>query len=290
MPSAAITTTLSPFCLSTTPYVFGSKHLLLLLSGKELFPAFMLNAAPVLPRTHQDLAFVVDVNDMSPMHHSALTDNAASVSQLMKVGARVRCYDRSGHSPLAVACMSGSREAAHAILQQEGVVVNERDVRQRTPLHWAVSSGLASVAEELLERDADLSALDAQGSAPIHDAVHKGDADTVRILLRGGADIFMDDAQGALPLHVAAMAGSANACRVIVAHLKRNEAHTLFRLRAKGAYRPTYGDAALCFVADFAHVDWHSLFQAQAAAVSVPPSTLPIILGSRRPLLPCCKR
>jgi ankyrin repeat protein len=184
------------------------------------------------------LAFVVDANDMSPMHQSALTDNAASVSLLMKVGARVRCYDRSGHSPLAVACMSGSREAAHAILQQEGVVVNERDVRQRTPLHWAVSSGLASVAEELLERDADLSALDAQGSAPIHDAVHKGDPDTVRVLLRGGADVFMDDAQGALPLHVAAMAGSADACRVLVAHLTRSEAHTFFRLRAKGVYGP----------------------------------------------------
>lgn len=180
------------------------------------------------------MVHVVDAIDMTPLHHAAHADNAEAISLLLAAGAKVLAYDKTRHSALAVAAMSNATHAASALLRLDDVQVNERDVRRRTPLHWAASSGMPGVVADLLERGADISAVDSQGASPLHDAVHGGDAETVRVLLDGGADIFMDDGQGAMPLHVAAMAGSADACRVLVARLSREDAHLPFRLRSKG--------------------------------------------------------
>eukprot|EP00386_Alphamonas_edax_P000930 GDKI01002790.1.p1 GENE.GDKI01002790.1~~GDKI01002790.1.p1 ORF type:complete len:120 (+),score=13.67 GDKI01002790.1:179-538(+) len=62
-----------------------------------------------------------------------------------------------------------------------------------TPLHWAASSGCATICRLLIESGADVHALNRIHQTPLHSAAHKGDTDICQMLIERGADVNIRD-------------------------------------------------------------------------------------------------
>ena len=77
------------------------------------------------------------------------------------------------------------------VLLDVGTDANAQDStaqwRGRTPLHWASAAGHLQVAELLLSRGGDVSAVDASLATPLHLAGKACKAQVVRVLLGAGA-------------------------------------------------------------------------------------------------------
>ncbi|EAU85260.2 hypothetical protein CC1G_10046 [Coprinopsis cinerea okayama7 len=86
------------------------------------------------------------------------------------------------------------------LLAENPALVNSVDVDERTPLHWAASSGSLDVARFLIDQKAEVDKVDNSGWTPLHIAVSAGNYDIVQELIGGGAD----NDKGITPLHYAA--------------------------------------------------------------------------------------
>lgn len=83
--------------------------------------------------------------------------------------------------------------------------IEARDtVCENTPLHYAAINGQAEAVALLLERGAQINALEAMGSTPLMYAIHARHADIAHILLDAGADIRPANKMGATAESVAA--------------------------------------------------------------------------------------
>lgn len=84
---------------------------------------------------------------------------------------------------------------------KEGAVINARDAKGRTPLHWAVYMNNFEMAEFLLQQEADPNALNRRHRTPLHWAVLKPDIKFTRLLLEYKADPNILDNRKRAPLH-----------------------------------------------------------------------------------------
>ena len=86
----------------------------------------------------------------------------------------------------------------------KGVDVNEKAVRDETPLIIAALAGQGEIVNYLLQRGANINARNASGMTSLHAAAYAGHSDIVSLLVAKGADI--NDASNRFavtPLHVA---------------------------------------------------------------------------------------
>jgi ankyrin repeat protein len=91
-------------------------------------------------------------------------------------------------SPLMLAASKGDAPLA-SLLIQKGAAVNDRDARNRTPLHYGVCSRNAQLTRLLIQAGAEVNAKDSLEWTPLHYAALEELAEIVPILLEGGADI-----------------------------------------------------------------------------------------------------
>ncbi len=85
-----------------------------------------------------------------------------------------------------------------------------------TPLHVAVLWERAESILALLEREANIEAVNNYGKRPLHIAAIYGRVEAIRALLEGGANIEAVNDDGETPLHVAARDGMAEAIRALL--------------------------------------------------------------------------
>lgn len=71
---------------------------------------------------------------------------------------------------------------------------------ERTPLHWAASSGSLDVARYLIDQKADVDKPDGSGWTALHIASSAGQEEIVRELVGAGADINKKNDKGLTPL------------------------------------------------------------------------------------------
>jgi cytohesin len=88
-------------------------------------------------------------------------------------------------------------------LLQHGAPVNQRDNKDQTPLHLAVTNDHIVIAELLLDKGADVNAADASGSTPLHIATFYDRLEFVQLLLKRKAAPSPKDKNGDTPLHLA---------------------------------------------------------------------------------------
>jgi hypothetical protein len=70
----------------------------------------------------------------------------------------------------------------------------------KTPLHWAVQWGLASLVQPLLEAKANVNAKDNYGITALHLAIGQRSKDIMKMLLAQAAEVNAKDRQGNTPL------------------------------------------------------------------------------------------
>ncbi|XP_076643279.1 uncharacterized protein LOC143353675 [Halictus rubicundus] len=83
-------------------------------------------------------------------------------------------------------------------LLDAGLNVNSWDSHgsKNTPLHWAACYGNKDIVACLIDRGADVNAVNGCGATPLHDAVNRGDVAICQELLQAGANPFVRATKG----------------------------------------------------------------------------------------------
>ena len=89
------------------------------------------------------------------------------------------------------------------LLIENGVNVNSRYDKGKTPLHYAAERGDIKMADVLLAHGADIEAGDISGTRPLHVAA-RSSLETTKFLVERGVDINATDVDGNTALHKAA--------------------------------------------------------------------------------------
>ncbi len=101
------------------------------------------------------------------------------------------------------AARNGDASQVRALIEADPMLLGERDGDGLTPLHHAALGGHSVIAELLLDRGADISAVDAQNRTPLHHAAFEGHAACVTLLLERGSDVTAREFRGRTPLFLA---------------------------------------------------------------------------------------
>lgn len=83
-------------------------------------------------------------------------------------------------------------------------LIDTVDIDERTPLHWAASSGSFEIASLLVDKNAKVDEPDGSGWTALHISVSAGYEDIVRYLVGAGANVNATNNKGLTPLHYAA--------------------------------------------------------------------------------------
>ncbi|KAF7542176.1 hypothetical protein G7Z17_g11812 [Cylindrodendrum hubeiense] len=94
--------------------------------------------------------------------------------------------------------------------------VNDKDILDWTPLHYAAAVGSLECVQNLLQHRPHVNAQDLRGQTPLHLACLHNNASIIQTLLRGGANINMRDTNGCAPLHRAAANGHKNGVQSLI--------------------------------------------------------------------------
>ena len=116
------------------------------------------------------------------------------------------------------AARAGDLEQLQKMVVQ-GADVNEKAVRDETPLMHAALAGQGEVVNYLLQRGANINARNTPGLTALHAAAHTGHADIVALLIAKGA--LVNDGSNRFettPLHLAAEENHVDAVRVLLEH------------------------------------------------------------------------
>jgi ankyrin repeat protein len=125
-------------------------------------------------------------------------------------------------TPLVVACAMRDGQRMADILLNHGASLkaNDTSFQGRTPLHWAVESKNISMTRLLLERGADVDAVDRlRGRTPLHCATHDTSLSIVDVLLAKHADVHVSSTYSKeTPLHLACGAGHVQLVNRLLEH------------------------------------------------------------------------
>ncbi len=84
-------------------------------------------------------------------------------------------------------------------------------------LHQVCAAGNVKLAASLIDKGADIAAVDAKGNQPLHAAAAAGQADVVHLLLEKGANVHAVGDYDRMPLHLAVRAGSVEVAEILLA-------------------------------------------------------------------------
>jgi ankyrin repeat protein len=120
---------------------------------------------------------------------------------------RIRAYSHDGFTLLHLAAFFGHRELAEFLLAEgadiNAVSKNQTFARGVTPLHSALAASQTALATLLIDKDADLTARDADGNTPLHSAAFHGNIPIVQLLLAKKAEVNSRNTAGSTPVAMA---------------------------------------------------------------------------------------
>ncbi|XP_008123288.2 NF-kappa-B inhibitor epsilon [Anolis carolinensis] len=157
-------------------------------------------------------------NDLfqTPLHLSVYLEQSLVVQALVLKGVNTALQDRSGNTPLHLACEQQSLECTQMLLIQEPTTDNNRVARNSlqdlqlqnwqglTCLHISTLKGNLQLMTLLVKNGADINVQDGtSGKTPLHLAVENHDEIAVKHLLQMGAQVDAQMYNGCTPLHLA---------------------------------------------------------------------------------------
>ncbi|MFH1998315.1 MAG: ankyrin repeat domain-containing protein [Planctomycetota bacterium] len=152
----------------------------------------------------------------SEVHDAVRDKDKAALSALLKRDpGLVNARDERNATPLHFACDRGHGDIA-VLLIDAGADLSLRDVDGDTPLYWAAYAGHGEVVDMLMERGGSADDMNSNQLSPLHYAAMRGHEAVVESLLRQGAKIHAADYEGNTPLHLAAMQNLPRMVRLLV--------------------------------------------------------------------------
>jgi ankyrin repeat protein len=157
-----------------------------------------------------------DYAPFTPFHLAARYCKSEIVALMLAKGARINDQDPNGCTALMhtfMGCTDNDVEAQKTVkvLLSAGADFRLRSKFQATALHYAISCPSEQLIKLLLEKGANLNALDGSGSTPLITAIKYGDhldnmrlLKNIKLLLEYGADVDVRDNFGKSALDYAA--------------------------------------------------------------------------------------
>jgi len=144
------------------------------------------------------------------LHDATKAGDVVKVRQLLDQGADINA--KSGvfeWTPLHIA-IAARKTKIIELLIEKGADLEALDRDQRTPLHIAALSGFiedakpyTDMAKFLIEKGAEVNARDNSQSTPLHFAAFRGNVHMAELLIQKGADVNAVDKNGMTPAKVA---------------------------------------------------------------------------------------
>ncbi|KAF5621630.1 ankyrin 3 [Fusarium tjaetaba] len=169
---------------------------------------------------------VLDVQDRqkrTPLHLAALHGHSTVTKQLLKSGAKTNGQAVGGDTALHFAVLQGHQNIMKYLLERDPNLITVTDGQSQTPLFSAVFRGSSSAVKLLLDRRADLGALDKYGNSVLHHAVKTEKSSVIRLILDSGLDVNRQNAQGRTPLHLAIVGDHSSAVKALLERRSRTE-------------------------------------------------------------------
>lgn len=142
---------------------------------------------------------------------------------LLKMGADIETREAFGRTPLHCAAGWGGAGTARLLLRW-GADPKAIDNSENTPLHYAVQafrseSAGVRMAEELLQRGAEVDAPGDEGRTPLHEAAICPNGSMLEHLIYRGADVQARDADGWTALDHAQDGGNSSVAEYLIARI-----------------------------------------------------------------------
>ncbi|EJD75737.1 tankyrase-2 [Loa loa] len=173
----------------------------------------------------------------TPLHEAATWGKADVCVLLLQHGASARIENLDGRTPqdvadgdakavftgdyrkdeLLEAAKNGDEESLLSCLTPFNVNCHAATGRKSTPLHLACGYNRVKAVKILLEKGADVQAIDIGGLVPLHNASSFGHLEVVSLLLEAGADSQAEDLWNFTPLHESASKGRLEVVRLLAA-------------------------------------------------------------------------
>ena len=154
--------------------------------------------------------------EISVFEAAALGRLDALSAALASDPAQVNAISADGFTPLGLAAFFGQAEAARSLLDH-GADPNiaSANAMRVAPLHSAVAAQQLAIAEALLQRGAQVNAVQADDFTPLHEAAQNGQVEMIALLLAHGADPAAETSEGKTPLAIAEEAGQQTAAALL---------------------------------------------------------------------------
>jgi len=123
-----------------------------------------------------------------------------------------------GYRLLLVAVQNKYTEVAKLLLTNGSKVNSEVSLPANTPLHFAVKNVDIEIVKMLLDRGADVDAINPSSVTPLHIAVGSKKVEIVELLLNHGACVNARDCNSSTPLLLAAKDGSEEIVKLLLKH------------------------------------------------------------------------
>ena len=169
------------------------------------------------------------------LHEASQRGQPDIIQLILNNGADVDAPNNEGSTPLHLAISGASQPAAPArLLLKHGASATVRNEKGQTALHRASQRGLSDIVQLILDHDADVHALDGDGSSPLHLAIFEGSPESSRggiyelilkaslepmqLLLKHGVNINLQNHVGQTALHKASQRGHLDTVRLLLDH------------------------------------------------------------------------
>ena len=158
--------------------------------------------------------------DDSPLHAAVRREDSRMVTALREAGADLNRPLSNGQTPLHLAAESSSTDLLQALVGEDKglptALLEKTDSRGETPLHRAAATGLTDNLIWLLDRGAQLQAVNADGQTALHLAAHANRIEMISLLLKRGTLLSQTDSEGNTALHTAADTGATEAVTLLL--------------------------------------------------------------------------